>query len=1001
MKVLIYVEPHPIRDSLVHFGDVAARLSTFLVSPGDYDVRMFANNPTFKKIKDRLKPYSNRLVPTTEIEDADLQSYLEVPWVPEGLAVWHDLMRGKGEAAELQLNMLRRIWNEFPFQIIVHWGENGAVNRFLDEHPVTRVALELGCTRPPFFDSLVMDPFGTNGSSVVSKLGLQDLRGIVNGRSLSKHESLGCFSSDTQSTGYSLQFDPLPGELGSRLVNQKIAFLPLQLFDDANLVRFSPYATLKDVVLDVVPKLSEAGYLTIIKPHPASKHRKGAKLENTLARTALQPWIKDVIWLQLYEGHQIPAARLLALADLVITVNSSVGFEALYYDKPVVVMGDAIYKASGVFPSLEDVLLGRFDLESYLDAAGILRRFMLGGYLQPGKILDYASLSCDRLGIVHHAWQYGAADPVSYANEFWRSLYPSQLAEARSRMFWGISEAAGSRLNSAHAKGTSLVTNNRSTVLASIAQGYQLRLPSISQLRAKWLALKTEQWLTDQWMSSSGRFEVVSIGSIVDQDYYLKRYPELENAGVDPVLHYALEGIEEGRSPQAQLSRTSAESMLSHLCVCAKYLEYDLQGISSALQISSEELSAYGAISRRIRKYILDVYGDSFADWISGAWNNQQARKDIIRLCQLVDPEYYLGKYQDVRKASIDPIEHYAMYGITEGRCPRRGCENLDSETIERMITSMADKGQQALPAPVYLLPKDLELKRKKDLRRLRESVLSSKCRIAVIAHLYYTDLVPDILIRLAAIKEPFDLIVTMPDWGARRITELVQEAYPSSLFYASVNRGRDIGPFMDLLPTLIDKDYDVILKLQTKRGYFRSNHMIPEYGEIWRKDTFDALLGSESRVSAILHKFSAEPQLNMVGPEPFLLPLYSYPYHDGGILADALIGELRPDNGQFFAGTMFWVRPSCLQPLAQLNTSHFGSETGANDGGLEHLIERMFADAAAADSGMLASAPVDPEICIDMSPRPNNTTIDAYMNARHRESIASRRAMHSESLMW
>ena len=997
MRILLYVEPHPIRDTLVHFNDVARQFTPLLSCPTGYDVRMFANEATFATLKAELQPHSEKLIPTTQHEEEYLNDCLKHPWAMGGLPAWLDLMAGKGEAAERQLQMLRRIWNVFPFEIIVHWGENGAVTRFLDERPVTRVAMELGCTRPPFLNSLVMDPFGTNGSAILPRLGIEDIRNVVDNRPMSRHEALFGFSDDTSAPGYAMQFGALSGAMDARLTNTKTAFLPLQLFDDANLARFSSYDTLSDVVLDVVPRLADAGYLTIVKPHPASRHCVGSLYENAFARRSLLPWSDSVLWCD--EETQVANARLFSLADLVITVNSSVGFEALYYDKPVVVLGDAVYKPRGMFPSLEDVLSGGFDRDAYLDSAGLLRRFMLGGYLQPHTIRQDAAGFCQRLALIHHAWQNSAADPARFAHDFWRACAPAQIALARSSMFWGISRPGVNEFGAAQAPAKTAAGADRSPDPAS-ADGYNLPVSSINRIKAYWLAEKTAEWIEEQWATDAGQENVVTIGRMVDPDYYLTTHPDVRAARIDPVRHYAVSGLAEGRSPQPRLRGAPTAEVLAQLRRCAEQSDEGAPAAPSD-RGDAQEFKAYQEIFKRLSKHVSTLDLGSFQDWLSSAWSDQAARARIIMIGGVVEPGYYLDRYSDIRDARVDPVRHYAWDGVTEGRSPRPGVEAADPEALLALLKSGAEHAETLDRSLAHPLPEDVEGRRAAQLGDMRTAVARRQNRIAVVAHLYYTDLVPGILDRLRAIPEPFDLFVTMPDWGTRRSVELVRAACPDALFYAAPNRGRDIGPFLDLLPILIDKGYDAVLKLQTKRGYFRASRMIPEFGEIWRNETFDALLGGAERVAAILDGFRSVERLNMVGPQPFLLPLDKYPYHDGGVLADRLIGAARPENGRFFAGTMFWVRPDCLRPLAELSLPHFAPEDGASDGALAHLVERMFGDAAAAEGGLLAGAPVDPRAPLDLDPAPLAISLYAYFTEREKMRGMDKAEKQEGALIW
>ncbi|NUB28213.1 rhamnan synthesis F family protein [Azospirillum brasilense] len=860
MRILLYVEPHPIRNTLGHFADVARGYLSLLTSAHGLDIRLFANDKTFEDIGEaKLESHRKHLIRSTCSEESVFKGHMR-PWESEGIPTWLDLMAGKGEVTERYLKVLRRIWSVFPFEIIVHWGENGAVTRFLDEHPVTRVAMELGCTRPPFFDSNVMDPYGVNGSGVTGRLTLDELRDIVGDRPMSRHEALHGFSQNLEVMGYVQQFQASSDDLSERLPRERLVYLPLQLFDDANLLRFSPYNTPSDVVLDVVPRLAESGYKVIIKPHPASKYREGSSIANGLARRALRAWSDHIIWSD--EPNPIPNARLFAMTDFVVTVNSSVGFEALYFDKPVVVLGDAVYKPKGLFPTLDTMLSGDFDQEAYLDGAGILRRFMLGGYLQPSSIRANASAFGNRLGLIDHLHKQFPSTPAAFARDFWRACAPAQQAFAQSAMFRGLSVPG---------------------------QG-EFGVPSIPDVQAK-----------------------------------------------QPVTHEDA-SIETARNYRPIIRRLLDHSAATNLC--------------------------------------------EFSEWLDSMWSTAAGRADLIRFGEFVDSEYYLTTYIDVKNAGVDPVEHFSWTGYGELRSPCAAIKGTTPEQTLAFLKLAAGSVLKDLGLLDFPLSEETEHGRMRQLEELRLRIVQSSSRIAVVAHLYYRDLVPQILGNLRTISEPFDLIVTMPDWGNRRIIEMVQAAYPDALFYEAANRGRDIGPFIDVLPTLLDKEYDAILKIQTKRGYYRAGRLVPELGQIWRNETLDALLGQD-RVNTILGAFRANPDLNMIGPAPYFLSLDDYPYHDGGDLAERLLDDPYPSEGVFFAGTMFWVRPAALQALRRLTLTHFAPEKGENEGALAHLVERMFGHACTANGGKIATAPVAAEAPLNFQPEPTKIKLDTYLTAR------------------
>ncbi|CAN7641353.1 hypothetical protein LJR118_005038 [Acidovorax sp. LjRoot118] len=862
MRVLIYVEPFPIRNSLTHFDSIAKKFLPLLRDHALFDIRMFANAATLATLGNEMPANSSkRLISPTPEESRLFESY-KLPWQPAGVSHWLDLMHGRGRISNDSQEVLRRVWQSFPFEIIIHWGENGAVSQFLEMHAVTRIAMELGCTRPPFLDSIVMDPFGTNGATVVPKLSLEDIREIVDNRPMSRHDALLQYSQNLAVKGYEEQFVPIPAEISSQLDGaQRIAFLPLQLFDDANLLRFSGYQTIEEVVREVVPKLASSGYKTIVKPHPASKFRTGAVNANAAARAALRSLRDQVVWCD--ADAPIPNARLVALSNFVVTVNSSVGFEALYFDKPVVVLGDAAYKPRDLFPSLDDMLSSSFDEQAFAKGAGLLRRFLLGGYLQPAGIFSDATAFMRCVGAIDETARMTNGSAKQFAQAIWRSASGGTQAFARSAMFWGLSSTANATFTSP----------------ASAAPA----------------------------LAARKRFE----------------------------------------------SKTGAAG------------------------------NTYLSIVRRLHAYSGAQSLAGFLNWLDTKWRAPEGRTELVRAGNIVDTEYYLELNEDVRAAQLDPIEHFARHGIGESRAPQA---MLGVSTVDDMLSVLRETAATMLinsGLTEYPLTEREEESRQVQLGKIGSTLKRRKSQLAVVAHLYYRDLVPEILESLRTITESFDLIVTVPDWGAKGIVDLVLAQYPKATVYSTPNRGRDIAPFLDVLPLLCERDYSAVLKVQTKRGYYENGKLNAPLGEIWRIETMAALLGSEERVNQITSAFRADKELAMVGPSPYWMSLANYPHHDGGELAQWLLGSA--DGEGFFAGTMFWFRPSHLQPFKPLSIRNFPPENGASDGALAHLVERAFGQAAIA-GGRIAGAPVDPSELIehDFQALQGQTKLHDYLKSRH-----------------
>lgn len=231
-------------------------------------------------------------------------------------------------------------------------------------------------------------------------------------------------------------------------------------------------------------------------------------------------------------------------------------------------------------------------------------------------------------------------------------------------------------------------------------------------------------------------------------------------------------------------------------------------------------------------------------------------------------------------------------------------------------------------------------------LAGLRRPAPVPRIRSAVVGHVYYVDLFPEILRCRDVLPGTVPLHVTVPHDRVEALQALAQ-GQPNVHVHPCENRGRDIAPFMSLLNAGILDDYDAVLKLHTKR----SPHL--RDGDIRRKLLFTMLCGERNAACRVLAEFE-KPETGLVG--------WASAYRTAPIYwmaNEARVREItaRMDADQvlrlgFFEGSMFWCRPAALSRLRQLGlqTEDFEAEGRQLDGTLHHALERCFTIAAWAD---------------------------------------------------
>jgi lipopolysaccharide biosynthesis protein len=218
--------------------------------------------------------------------------------------------------------------------------------------------------------------------------------------------------------------------------------------------------------------------------------------------------------------------------------------------------------------------------------------------------------------------------------------------------------------------------------------------------------------------------------------------------------------------------------------------------------------------------------------------------------------------------------------------------------------------------------------------------------KIAVVLHIFYPELIAEMLVALRNIQEPFDLFVTTPK------ESIVRPILDSGLLLVNRmticivdNFGRDVAPFLSLVRSNRLSDYSAVLKIHTKQSKYS------EKGGEWRGRLLSQLLPSPHKIAQILA--TLEQGVTIIGPKADYLSNNRFWGANRNRLSHIVeLCGLNADHIQlgFFAGTMFWYNPRKLQQvfdkILKLNLV-FETEAGQQDGTLAHALERAIPELA------------------------------------------------------
>lgn len=219
----------------------------------------------------------------------------------------------------------------------------------------------------------------------------------------------------------------------------------------------------------------------------------------------------------------------------------------------------------------------------------------------------------------------------------------------------------------------------------------------------------------------------------------------------------------------------------------------------------------------------------------------------------------------------------------------------------------------------------------------------SKDFNFAIVLHVFYFDVFQEILLLLLSEKvADFKIFITCPEQLIDKINNELKNYEVEYEIMTVENHGRDILSFLKILPSVFEEDYDMVLKLHTKR----SNHLNKK--DLWSTDLFEKLLGKGNMQNA-LKIFSNYPDVGMIGPKGHILPMSLY-YGGNANNVESLCARMGLTQNQlsglnFVAGSMFYARREVLLPILnlQLSDSDFDPENKQLDNTMAHTVERVF----------------------------------------------------------
>lgn len=330
---------------------------------------------------------------------------------------------------------------------------------------------------------------------------------------------------------------------------------------------------------------------------------------------------------------------------------------------------------------------------------------------------------------------------------------------------------------------------------------------------------------------------------------------------------------------------------------------------------------------------------------------------------------YRWGVYSDPKKYPVAQVAYEVLDLILEDRCPILKRKpffndplNVDRSNVELqraldILRSKSDYDPSLIWRDIAPVTKPRDLYTNATLFEVplatgKRAELDPKTRIAVLAHVFYPEMVGEILSHARNIPVPFDLFITTATPEKKKAIETAlagEKGFTLKDVRVVQNRGRDISALLlGLRDVVLEGGYDYACRLHSKASPQDTFGMARHFKE----HLFENLLLNPTYVSNLLSIFENDPMVGVIFP-PTIHIGYATLGHSwfnnrqGAEEWARRLGIKVPfdDYTPLCAhGSMYWFRPQALRRLFEypLKWSDFPEEPHYADGDVPHILERL-----------------------------------------------------------